>query len=159
MTNEIIQQYFKLHEDFSALKELISEGVKTVQDQHGGEVHEFERHGKKVKINERTLWEEIYHMGLKGHEAADFLRNKYPDVFENIDKSEELGKEIKMFEITNLGFSFTEMNGANLIKLVRALLKLEMSTSTWTSSFSMGDYDKLKKGRDWMGKIKNFFIK
>lgn len=173
MTNEVVKQYFDLHEQFSKLKATIDEGVKTVQDQYGHVEHEFEREtlkkdaegfyvkdekGKnvkektKVKLNERVLWEEVYHLGLHNHQAVDFLRTKYPDIFKNIDDSEKLGKDIQMFEIKNLGFSFREMNGANLIKLVRALIQLEgiVIGSTWTASTK-----EYKPKESWLRKIWN----
>jgi len=159
MTNEIIKKYFALHEKFSKLKELISEGVKTVQDQQGHLEHEFEReitkkdeNGQrikektKVKLNERVLWEEVYHLGVEGHQAVDFLRNKYQDIFKSIDESNNLAKEIKIFELTNLGFSFTEMNGANLIMLVKALVKMEVGQGNGSCVFCT----------DWVTKLWSF---
>lgn len=124
MNNELLQEYFTLHEQFGVLTEKISEDVRTLQDQWGHLEHEVERKGVKSKLTEKILWEEVYLMGLKNHEAANILRAKYPDVFATVDESEELQKKIRTFELTNLGFSFSQMNGANLIKLVKGLIEL-----------------------------------
>lgn len=126
---EAIKEYKELHKEKHELKERLDEAVKTVKDQNSENELEVEREDDTEMVKEEYLWQEVYHMGASGHPAADALREQYPDIFEMVDKDEELAQKVKNFELQNFGFSFRDMNMNNLMWLVRNMVLIELQNA------------------------------
>lgn len=103
------------------VNEALSDNLKTEQDRYGANEIELERGGKKVKITEKILWQEVFYGG-KTSEAGKILSKKYPVIFELQTKSEELDKKINNFTMVNWGFFYNQMTLGVLINLIIATI-------------------------------------
>lgn len=125
ITQEILDELFKLYEELNKYRELHSEQLKTVQDQFG------ERHlkrinadGHEVVCKEKDLWYEVFHLGTDS-QAAEILKGKYPDVFESLEKLEKAREEVGIFVLKNMGLNFTQMTLTDYISLTLGLIEYE----------------------------------
>ena len=128
LTNEIIDEHVALWEKYIGLKELNSENIKTIQDQHGEDnVEVMDPETKEwVTVREKDLWQETKYLGFGDNRAGNYFRSKYPDIFERDKKIVELGKEIAKFEVKHFGFKLNEMTPPAMIQLIQALISKEL---------------------------------
>lgn len=121
ITQEILDELFKLYEQLNYYRELHSEQLKTVQDQFGQRHVKLTREGQEVVAKEKDLWDEVRLLGINT-EAGELLKGKYPDVFESYEKYEQYVEEARMFVLKNMGFNFTQMSLGDYIKLTLGLI-------------------------------------
>jgi hypothetical protein len=122
ITQEILDELFKLYEELNQIRELHSEQLKTVKDQFGDRhVKRINADGHEVICREHDLWEEIRFLGLNS-QAAEILKGKYPDVFESLEKVEALQSEVGIFVLKHMGLNFTQMTLTDYIKLTLGLI-------------------------------------
>ncbi len=95
--------------------------LKDLQDKNGHIEHEFEREGKKVKVSEKTVWQEVFY---GSQESEKFMREQYPDLFAIADEEKAVSKEVLEFELQNFGFRFSEMTMPKLIWLINGIWEL-----------------------------------
>lgn len=101
---------------------IASELLRTAQDRHNDEEIEIEREGKKVKVKEKTLWQEVWHLGTKC-EAANELRKKHPEVFEAYDKQDKYAQELKAVVFEELGIDHTKLRISDFIRITEEMVK------------------------------------
>ena len=121
ITQEILDELFKLYEQLNYYRELHSEQLKTVKDQFGDRHVKLNREGQEVIVKEKALWDEVRILGINT-QAGQILKEKYPDVFESFEKSEEYVEQVRMFVFKNMGFNFTQMTLGDYISLTLGLI-------------------------------------
>lgn len=136
LTNEIIDEHVALWEKYIGLKELNSENIKTIQDQHGEDEVEVvdPETNKQITVREKDLWQETKYLGFGDNRAGNYFRSKYPDIFERDEKIVDLGKEIAKFEVKHFGFKLNEMTPPAMISLMQALIKKELEETPFRIS-------------------------
>jgi hypothetical protein len=114
-----VKKINKLFEEKKKVSFALSEQIKTAQDRNGTKEMEIERGGKKIKINEKTLWQEVYYGSA---EARGIMIKKYPELFELEEKQKKIDVEINTFTMKKWGFTFNQMTLPILINLVSAII-------------------------------------
>jgi hypothetical protein len=99
----------------------LSEAIKTQQARTNDKEYKLEREGKKIKLKESILWQEIKLAGLDC-QAGKILEKEYPEIFALQREVHMLDKEIDMFTLENWGFQFRYISLSILIKLIKALV-------------------------------------
>lgn len=125
ITSNKIKELKSLFRELNLNKEIISDGVKTVQDRFGDNLVKLNRDGNEVELSEKILWKEVYLMGVDS-QAGQILKNKYPQIFENYIKDGLLVRKLNDFTLENLGFGFMEMSLIDLIDLMSAIYKYQL---------------------------------
>jgi hypothetical protein len=133
LTKEILDELFKLYDELDKYHELHSEQLKTVQDQFGSRKVSFERDGKVIEVAERTLWEEVRHLGIKS-QAGEILKQRYPDVFDSFEKFEKCKEDTRIFVLKYMGLNFTQMTLGDYIKLTLGLIDYARNNPAATST-------------------------
>jgi len=150
ITQRQINKLNKLYDEHHHISEVLSDNIKTVQDRHGEDVMEVEREipkqdsqgrvlkdkdgkdileKKKINLQQKLLWKEISVLGHEGHQAADILRHKYPEIWDYKEKELKIANEIKEYSLKNFGFEANKISLRNHIALTQALVKLEIKNA------------------------------
>ncbi len=114
-----VKKINKLFKEKQVVAFKMSEQIKTAQDRFNDREVEVEREGKKIKITEKVLWQEVYY-GSK--EARGIMEKKYPEIFELEGKQKKIDVEINTFTMKKWGFTFNQMSLPILINLVSAIV-------------------------------------
>jgi hypothetical protein len=85
--------------------------------------------GKVVDVPESALWDEIYHLGQTS-EAYQFLKDKYPHVFEKTDRYEKKVLEISQFSVAELGVDAIRMRLSDIIRIVEGVVDYKLGNKT-----------------------------
>lgn len=125
-----IKAYKKLSKRFKELEFIISERVRTAQDQNGAKEIKLKREGKSIKLMERILWDEALRGGSKT-QAWQELKKIYPEIFKLVDEKDKVSAELNVFTTKNWGFFWNQMNLSILIDLVKALIKYTLNPLNW----------------------------
>lgn len=125
-----IKAYQKLSKRFKELEFIISEKVRTAQDQNGNREVKLKREGKNIKLMERILWDEALRGGSKT-QAWQELKKIYPEIFKLVDEKDKVSAELNVFTTKNWGFFWNQMNLSILIDLVKALIKYTLNPLNW----------------------------
>ena len=125
-----IKAYQKLSKRFKELEFIISEQVRTAQDQNGNREVKLKREGKNIKLMERILWDEALRGGSRT-QAWQELKNIYPEIFKLVDEKDKVSAELNIFTTKNWGFFWNQMNLSILIDLVKALIKYTLNPLNW----------------------------
>lgn len=125
-----IKAYQKLSKRFKELEFIISEKVRTAQDQNGNKEVKLKREGKNIKLMERILWDEALRGGSKT-QAWQELKKIYPEIFKLVDEKDKVSAELNVFTTKNWGFFWNQMNLSILIDLVKALIKYTLNPLNW----------------------------
>lgn len=125
-----IKAYKKLSKRFKELEFIISERVRTAQDQNGAKEIKLKREGKNIKLMERILWDEALRGGSKT-QAWQELKKIYPEIFKLVDEKDKVSAELNVFTTKNWGFFWNQMNLSILIDLVKALIKYTLNPLNW----------------------------
>lgn len=134
ITSFIIEQYLGMYDKLQEQKAIASELKRTAEDQYGEREHEVDGpDGKKIKINEMVMWQEVFYAGAKA-ERYEFLKGLHPKVFEAYAKQDAIVDEIIEFEAKHFGFTHQNMTMPNWIKLQKAMF-----------NHMMVEYEKSKK--------------
>ena len=129
ITSKLLSDYKKLYTEFEELSYIFSENVKTAQDRNNENKFEIMRDGKKVKISEKLLWDELYKLGYGDNDATNlFLKVRYPEIYEMKEKELAKIKEIKEFEIKIFGFDHKHVSLPKFVKVVELLIDSKLHT-------------------------------
>lgn len=140
MDKKLLDEYFAKYEDLEKLQDSLRLALDNVKDLHGAElatVKDSTDEDKTIEVAERALWNEVYHLGRKGHRASDYLSEKYPDIFKQFDDEEHALNDIIKFEQKHFGFDHRHLTMPNQIKLWELFL-----------DYKMGSYAKKKKRKE-----------
>ena len=121
LTTRKLNEYFDLVQKKEMTKDLLSEQLRTVQDQGSKATHTLKRNKRFIQISEKELWKEYYYLPngkVKGSDAERILTEKYPDIFQTAKKDKKLANEIYKKEMEVFGFHAKELTMANMLKLV-----------------------------------------
>jgi len=124
LTEEIINEHAALYEELSSLKELQSEDILTLRARAEGTmvtVPDSET-GEPTEVEEKQLWIEVFHLGMEGNRAADFLTEKYPEVFARELKLRDLKKHIEEYEVEHFGFLLKNMTPPKMLEILSMLI-------------------------------------
>ena len=117
ITKDFIKKIEGIDKKIRSNSEELNEKLPFVKKANAKKVHMVMRGEKLIELNEETLWTEVYHLGLNCPAGA-VLRPLYPELFKLSEENEKLVLEQKKLQIEALGFDFTQMSFANLIKLI-----------------------------------------
>lgn len=120
-----IKKLKEIYKQKKHIDEVISENKKTLQDRHGEREIEIEREGKKIKIQEKVLWQELFYGGLQS-QAGKILFEKYPEMKEYSDKQIALNDKLNLFTLKNWGFYFADMDLVRFIDITLALIRYQI---------------------------------
>lgn len=123
-TEEKIKTLYKLSDEVQALSEKESDEYKKALVDRDEEVY-IKREGKKVKVKLAELWEEVRHLGLKS-KSADFLKQKYPLVFELAEKLQVANTKLQAFIVKEFGFDFKMMKITDYLRLTEMVFEYKM---------------------------------
>jgi hypothetical protein len=125
ITQEKIENLYRLYDEISVLEREANEAVNHAKSFGKNEVEVVRKNGKKDKVKESLLWEEVWQIG-KLSEGYEILEKKYPTAF---GKSAELQKkhnELSKFSVAELGIDINRIKLSDIIRLVQALVKQEL---------------------------------
>lgn len=125
------KQLDKLHELSDGIKKQndeASELLRVAQDRHGDRTHKLTRDGKEVEVKEKTLWDEVWHLGTVC-EAANVLRKEHPEVFEAYTKAAALSAELERYCMAEFGLNFKAMSLSDYLRMTESLYGLLMTES------------------------------
>lgn len=119
ITTKQINSYFDLWEKKRMTQDLLSENLRTVQDQFGHTKHTVKRDKRFISITEKELWKEYFYMpNVAGSDAEKILTEKYPDIFKYAKKDSELAQQLEAKETEVFGFNAKQLTMANMLKLI-----------------------------------------
>lgn len=122
ITKEKLEKLNNLYSEKEKISHILSELVKTAQDRNGDNEVELEREGKKIKITEKIMWQEVYYGGAKS-QSGKILKEKYPEAFEAFEKQTKIDGEISKFVLEEFGFMFNQLDLPTLLKLIEAMIE------------------------------------
>ncbi|MCX6785935.1 MAG: hypothetical protein NTZ18_03745 [Candidatus Komeilibacteria bacterium] len=125
ISEEKITDIVRMTKELEDLEYLASEGLRTVQDQHGQDEVELEREGRPIKLKEKILWDEVFVLG-EDSDAGKTLKRKYKDVFDAFRKQGEKANELQAYIMRNFGIDYKKMKFSDYIKLIRGLIQFEL---------------------------------
>lgn len=128
ITRENINELKNITSKIEEAKELSSELLRTAQDRFNHVTHKMMRDGKEVEIKEKTLWDEVFYLGVAS-QAGQILERAHPEVFASYKEQERLAQELKKYGITEIGFDPTQMSLANYLDMSEALFKIMLEES------------------------------
>lgn len=128
MKRETLNKFHELADGVEAQKNLASELLKTAKDRYSHVIHKINRKGQEVEIDEKTLWEEVYHLGFNC-DAGKELEKAHPEVFEAFRKQDQLADELWKFGIEELGVNYRAMTLSDYLKMTEGLFKLLIEES------------------------------
>lgn len=123
MTRETLSKLHDLTAVVNTKKEVSQEQVKTAQDRYKEREVEIERSGKMVKVTEKTLWDELFHLGF-GSQAGLKLKELHPEVFSALKEQDQAADELRTFCLTELGVDYTALTLSDYLHLTEELTKL-----------------------------------
>lgn len=122
-TRENLARLHELTDKVNAAKDEASELLRTAQDRFGHVKHKLTRQGKEVEIKEKTLWDEVFYLGVQS-DAGKVLERAHPEVFEAYKRQNETADELKKFCIVEFGLDYTQMTLSGYMKMTESLLTL-----------------------------------
>jgi hypothetical protein len=125
-----------LSDEIKQVSEQASELLRTAQDRFNHVEHDVVRSGKKVKITEKALWEEVWYLG-NGCEAAKILGEKHPEVFDAFKKQNAKAADLKKFSMAELGVNFEQLTISDYLRLTEELFGLLISEKEGKPAFTM----------------------
>lgn len=129
MNSTTIEKHAELNTKVKNIGDVYTENFITLRDRSRDNKVDFvNSEGKEHNITEYHVWQEmLLHPDGDESNAAIFLRNKYPELFEMQDQYKELQKELSEFEAKNFGFRGNEMTLANLISIIDGIVEFRMN--------------------------------
>jgi len=121
---ERIMAIYKMNAELQVLLEAESDEYKKATANRKNKLT-IERNGKKVKVTEGELWEEIRIVGLKSS-SVKIMGKKYPKVLEIAEKRDKKNKELHDFIQKEFGFSFQQMTLADYLKMTEAMIDYKL---------------------------------
>ncbi|MFA5091706.1 MAG: hypothetical protein WC483_03900 [Candidatus Paceibacterota bacterium] len=130
LSTQDIVELERLYAELDVIQEAMSDQIKTAQDRYGNDEIEVTRRPdgnteEKITVKQKVLWQETFMLG-PGSPAANDLKKLHPKVFELQEEEGRKVNEIHAYEVKIFGFDRTQMSLPNVIRLVRALIDLEI---------------------------------
>lgn len=121
---QIKEELIGLTADCQTINNQVSEELAKIKRDNKDCLHKITRNGQEQEVAERFLWDEIFNLGLDC-EAGKLMEAKYPELWENVKKQEELTKKLTNLSIEKFGFDFRQMTLLNLIILIERITEGE----------------------------------
>ena len=121
ITQEKIDKLYKFYEEIDEIGKLANEAVDLAKKNKDKTIEVRRKNGKKSKVAEGLLWEEIWEIGTLS-EGYAILQNKYPEAFKRSEEFTEKSNEMKKFAIVELGIDTTKIKLTDIIRLVEAVI-------------------------------------
>lgn len=107
-------------------KEVTSDLLKKAQDKAGNRTHRLKRDGKEIELKEKTLWDEVFYLGVNC-QAASILRPIHPEVFAAFESQTKIAEDLTKFSILELGVDFTKLTLSDYLRMTEELFDLMLS--------------------------------
>lgn len=129
LTEKNVADHDELYRRFHEKESALNDQVATAQSQWGDKAVSVRRKhtgGKEFEVPQSALWDEVRNLG-KGCEAWADLAKLYPEMARLKDQYDAVDREIEQFEAATFGFTRGKASLPNVMRLTRALVKLELS--------------------------------
>ena len=125
LTEKKLKKYEKIDKEYNELLVEQNAAAIAAKNDHGDKEAEVpDMEGGTMKVKEKDLWREVFHLGTKGNRAADYIREAYPEIMKRQDKLDKMREEKAGFEQETFGFTHDRMTLIHLVKLIKAVVKL-----------------------------------
>lgn len=127
ITRQNLDKLQKVSEEMKNDIEAIGRYQKGLVEKYGKNELEVEREGKKVKVGEKVLWQEL--MALRqgiDTGAKAVLLEKYPKFFEMLDNNDVAVNQFRQLETDIFGQSFAQMTSSFFVRAVEAIVDLKL---------------------------------
>ena len=125
ITKKIVDEYLKKSEELEKTQKSLSDLIIDAKKGKKEPVSFMRKDAKgemtKLDIKEENLWDEIYILGEKAGQARNYLRIKYPKVFEEADREKEMAADTKKYAFENFGVDTKKMRLSDIIRLIVAI--------------------------------------
>lgn len=121
ITTKKLDKLYSLYDELNESEILASDKLKKAKDNKGAKL-EIKRDGKKVKIKESDLWEEVRYLG-EGCDAYKALNKKYPDVFKAFEEQNKKALELKIWVAKNFGLDYRAVKLSDIFKISEAVFE------------------------------------
>lgn len=127
ITKEKIDQLYNFYEEIDRLQGLANDAINLAkQNKDKSKLQVVRRNGKKDKVLEDLLWQEVWTIG-KSSEGYDALKSKYPDAFAKTDAYLAKSRELKKFSVAELGIDTTAIRLTDIIRLVEGIVEFKFN--------------------------------
>lgn len=151
ITQGHINKLYEMYEALEKFQWIMSDNIKTVQDQHGNDIVVFEREqpvvgedGKLVKdekggnlfamqsvsVQQKQLWLEIKRYGRECYDiykTPDIMKGLYPEIWNMFKQEEQLIKDLREYELKIFGFDHQKMTLPKYIELTQQLIEVALT--------------------------------
>lgn len=111
------------------MTEISSEVLRTAQDRYKHREVTLERDGKEITVTEKVLWDEVFHLGTTC-QAAQILKEKHPEVFQNFADQDKAAGELKKFCIQAFDIDYTKMSLSHYMKMTEGMFQVMFDERT-----------------------------
>lgn len=126
ITREKIQKVQQLT-DIVGQKEMVaSDLLRTAQDRFGAEMETFERNGKEITIDRKTMWQEVFYAGLDS-DSAKILTERHPEVFAAFHEQQVAADELKAYLMADLMIDMSHMKISDYLNMTVATFEMLMA--------------------------------
>jgi len=124
VTRDMMNEYFALHREREVFGEEMTDYVRTSRARGADCILKCKdpETGKPVELKEDILWREIEQHGIIRGE----MKKKYPKIMEYKEKEFAILERIRVFEVSNFGFTYSQMTLPNVMRLINSLVKFRM---------------------------------
>jgi hypothetical protein len=123
ITRETIDKVHELTKALEAKKVEASDLLKDAQDRHGSRKQTLSRGGKQQLVEEKELWEEVFHLG-PACQAGKILRKEHEAVFAAHDAVKAMADKLKAFCLAELGVDYSQMTVSAYLTLAEGLFSV-----------------------------------
>lgn len=144
LTEAKIKGLYNLYDSLEKYEKKASDLLKKAKRNSNGYLP-VKREGKKerVQIKESDLWEEVSHLGSNCN-AAEALKEKYPEVFKAFKKQNDLASQLRVYTMAELGIDYRQIKLSDIFQISEAMVEYHMPWNKfvrWLESLAIKIYE------------------
>lgn len=125
ITIQKLRRLYKLSGEVAVAESDVAKELKKDRERSRGQKVLITRNGKKLIIDEKVLWDEVFYLGPDS-EAGLVLREKYPWTFRLSKKQREKANEFQEYIIKEFGVDYRAMKFSDHIQLIDAMIDYKL---------------------------------
>lgn len=123
ITSQDLADFYTIQSEFDELQRKASEALVNAKAAQEQEIS-ISRNGKHQVVREKDLWDEIWH-NVEDDTAKTVLREKYPQVFELSEKTEEKKEHLKQFAMEKWEINPLAMSLSDIFRIAEAVYEMK----------------------------------